>query len=253
MITHFLLDIEGTTCPVSFVSDVLFPYATQHLTTYIHDNRNQNAIQTLIHNTWQEWANDTTEESQQLFQSLDHDQREKSESICIYLQHLISVDRKSTALKDIQGLIWRQGYRDGLLVSDLFPETTECLKHWVETGIQVSSYSSGSIEAQKQLYAHTKDGDLCPLFREWFDTHTGPKRKASSYELITKELKTKPKKIAFISDNHLECHAARQAGLHTLFSQRQGNPDQDPAGHITIQSLCEVMSVLKPHLMPPIS
>ncbi|WP_413442254.1 acireductone synthase [Synechococcus sp. MIT S1220] len=248
MIKHILLDIEGTTCPVSFVSDILFPYASKHLNTFIQDNSNQDHCAKLINEAWEEWENDSTETSRQLLNKLGDKQTYKNDSICIYLQHLINVDRKSTALKEIQGLIWKEGYKEGLLVSELFPETTDCLKQWAKKGFQLSTYSSGSIEAQKQLYKNTKAGDLCPLFSGWFDTHTGPKRERSSYALIAEQLNALPEEIVFISDSHLECNAALQAGLRTLFSKRQGNPDQDPAGHTTIQSLREVMAFLKPHL-----
>ena len=248
MIKHILLDIEGTTCPVSFVSDVLFPYASKHLNAFIQDNSEQEHCAKLINEAWEEWENDTTETSRQLFEQLDHEHNNKLENICVYLQHLIKVDRKSTALKDIQGLIWSEGYKEGRLVSELFPETTDCLKQWFKAGIQLSTYSSGSIAAQKQLYETTKEGDLRMLFSGWFDTHTGPKKERSSYALIAEQLNAQPEEIVFISDSHLECNAAQQAGMRTLFSQRQGNPDQDPAGHTTIHSLNEVIGLLKPHL-----
>ncbi|MDA7431604.1 acireductone synthase, partial [Synechococcus sp. AH-601-O20] len=35
MISHILLDIEGTTCPVSFVTETLFPYAKSELKSFL--------------------------------------------------------------------------------------------------------------------------------------------------------------------------------------------------------------------------
>ena len=95
-----------------------------------------------------------------------------------YLKHLISIDKKSTALKDLQGKIWEHGYN---LKSQLFPETAECLREWREQGLTLSVYSSGSIQAQKLLYRHSPAGDLEKLFSHWFDTHTGPKKSTESY------------------------------------------------------------------------
>ena len=151
-----------------------------------------------------------------------------------------AIDKKSTALKDLQGKIWEHGYRNGELKSQLFPETAECLREWREQGLTLSVYSSGSIQAQKLLYRHSPAGDLEKLFSHWFDTHTGPKKSAESYTKIAEQLHSSPNKIWFVSDNGAECDSARLAGMHTLFSLRDGNPDRDPRDHTVVQSLREV-------------
>ena len=153
---------------------------------------------------------------------------------------MISIDKKSTALKDLQGKIWEHGYNNGDLKSQLFPETAECLREWREQGITLSVYSSGSIQAQKLLYRHSPAGDLEKLFSHWFDTHAGPKKSTESYIKIAEQLGSSPNKIWFVSDNGAECDSARSAGMHTLFSLRDGNPDRDPRDHTVVQSLREV-------------
>ena len=157
-----------------------------------------------------------------------------------YLRHLISIDKKSTALKDLQGKIWEHGYINGELKSQLFPEAAECLHQWHKQGLTLSVYSSGSIQAQKLLYRHSSNGDLEDLFSHWFDTHTGPKKSTGSYTAIAKRLDSSPNNIWFVSDNGAECDSARSAGMHTLFSLRDGNPDCDPRDHMVIKSLHEV-------------
>ena len=157
-----------------------------------------------------------------------------------YLKYLISIDKKSKALKDLQGKIWEHGYSIGELKSQLFPESAECLRKWHEQGLTLSVYSSGSIQAQKLLYKHSPAGDLEKLFSHWFDTHTGPKKSAESYTKIAEQLHSSPNKIWFVSDNGAECDSARSAGMHTLFSLRDGNPDHDPRDHTVVQSLREV-------------
>ena len=157
-----------------------------------------------------------------------------------YLKLLISIDKKSTALKDMQGKIWEHGYNIGELKSQLFPETAQCLRKWHEQGLTLSVYSSGSIRAQRLLYRHSTAGDLEELFSHWFDTHTGPKKSTESYTTIAEQLHSSPNKIWFVSDNGAECDSAHSAGMHTLFSLREGNPDRDPRGHTVVQSLREV-------------
>ena len=241
---HLLLDIEGTTCPVSFVSDILFPFAKQELSSYIKKHWNKRTNNNPIQEATAEWKNDQSAESSRLKKELDQQQINEIDGLIQYLKHLISIDKKSTALKDIQGKIWEYGYMNGELKSQLFPETAECLRQWHKQGWALSVYSSGSIQAQQLLYRHSPAGNLENLFSHWFDTRTGPKKSTESYTTIAKHLHTSPNNIWFVSDNGAECDAARSAGMQTLFSLRDGNPDRDPRDHMVIESLREVSTHL---------
>ena len=237
---HLLLDIEGTTCPVSFVSDVLFPFAKQELSHYIKQHWDESPHKKPIQAAKKEWLNDRSTESVQIKRQVIKGESEEMDGLIQYLKHLISIDKKSTALKDLQGKIWEHGYKNGELKSQLFPETSECLREWREQGLTLSVYSSGSIQAQKLLYRHSPAGDLEKFFSHWFDTHTGPKKSTESYTTIAEQLHSSPNKIWFVSDNGAECDSARSAGMHTLFSLRDGNPDRDPRDHTVVQSLRDV-------------
>ena len=237
---HLLLDIEGTTCPVSFVSDILFPFATKHLSSYIKQHWNKNSQDKAIQEANEEWSADHSAESMRIKKQLSQGEIQEIDGLIQYLKHLISIDKKSTALKDLQGKIWEYGYNNGELKSVLFPETAECLRQWHEQGLTLSVYSSGSIQAQKLLYRHSTNGNLEGFFSQWFDTNTGPKKSTESYTVIAQEINCPPDNIWFASDNGAECDAARSAGMHTLFSLRDGNPDRDPRDHLVIESLCEV-------------
>lgn len=243
--THLLLDIEGTTCPITFVSDVLYSYAKEELSEFILNHRDQPSMQALLNETWKEWHNDPDPASQNLLKAAhtDHDNT-NHRAITQYLEHLISTDRKSTPLKDLQGKIWKEGYESGRIKTTLFPETTRMLRTWRDKGLQLAVYSSGSVTAQQLLFRYTNEGDIRSLFCGWFDTHTGNKKDADSYRLISEALNTAPSDITFISDSQAECNAAAEAGLSTLFSLRPGNPHQDPGGHRVISVLDEVMAML---------
>ena len=241
---HLLLDIEGTTCPVSFVSDILFPFAKQEISQYIRLHWDTNNGSSAIQEAKNEWSNDQSSESMQLKKQVNLAQIDEAEGLIQYLQHMISIDKKSTALKDLQGKIWEHGYNKGELKSELFPETAECLRQWHEQKLTLSVYSSGSIHAQKLLYRHSSEGNLEALFSHWFDTHTGPKKSLRSYTTIAHQLNSNPDNVWFVSDNVMECDAARAAGMHTLFSLRDGNPDRDPKDHKVIESLRQVSAFL---------
>ena len=241
---HLLLDIEGTTCPVTFVSETLFPFAERELSHYVTEHELDGSQNRSIQDARREWGKDQSAESLRLKKQLSEQQINEAEGLIQYLKHLISIDRKSTALKDLQGQIWEHGYRKGELKSELFPETAECLRQWHQQKITLSVYSSGSVHAQKLLYRHSSSGNLEALFSHWFDTHTGPKKSSESYTIIAKELNSSPKNIWFISDNGEECNAAREAGMNTLFSLRDGNPDREPRDHRVIESLHAVSAHL---------
>jgi len=216
-VDHVVLDIEGTTCPVSFVSTVLFPYAAARLESYLADTSDKPEVQQLLEAVRQARAVDPAAAAAGLDCS-------STSPVVPYLQWLIKADRKLTALKDLQGMIWADGYATGALQGPLFPDVAPALRRWQRQGLSLSVYSSGSVKAQQLLYGHSSAGDLRPLFSHWFDTRLGPKDDCSSYAAIAEQLKSAPERVLFISDANAELIAARAAGLRVVFSDRPGNP-----------------------------
>lgn len=221
----YLLDIEGTCLPVSFVYQSLFPYARQQLLA---------------------GATLTEAEVAGLNQERKADPDAPTGDIN-YLLWLMDQDRKSTALKSVQGRLWKSGFHSGQLVAPLYDDVSLALRRWQSQGHNVAIFSSGSIEAQQLLFAHTSSGDLTPLLSRFFDTTTGPKKQAPSYAAIAASLNTPPAEIVFISDIVEELDAARSAGLHTFLTLRPGNTPQPPSTHSAILSFNE----LDPETEPP--
>jgi enolase-phosphatase E1 len=233
-IRHLLLDIEGTTCPVHFVGEVLFPYASAQMVPDLREHQEEEEIHRLLVELQTCWMQETEPEAIALRDATADGQGVQGvvgvEGMGRYLQWLIARDRKLTPLKDLQGRIWEQGYRKGHLVAPLYADVPEALLRWHGKGLQLAVYSSGSIQAQQLLYGHTEKGDLRPLFTHWFDTHSGAKNQASSYRNIAASMLAEPHTILFISDFTAELEAAGAAGLDVLFSDREGNPRRDPKG-----------------------
>ena len=121
MISHILLDIEGTTCPVSFVTETLFPYAQSALKDFLERHKDDASISRLINNAEDEWMQDQDEESTTLRQQSEKTQQAKYLRVEAYLQLLIALDKKSTTLKDIQGKVWKEGYTTCLLYTSPSP------------------------------------------------------------------------------------------------------------------------------------
>ena len=239
MIRAILLDIEGTTCPVDFVSLTLFPFAQKNLNAALKTRSSDAEMDALVHEAINEWLTDSDPVSQTML-SQTTQKPPSTREVENYLQHLIESDRKSTALKELQGIIWKQGYASGALKSDLFQDVRPQLDYWKHNGITLAVYSSGSIQAQKLLYANTSEGDLTDRFSHWFDTRTGPKLVQQSYESIARKIGLPADQILFISDHPGECDAARQSGMKAVFCLRKGNPHQDPGNHTLIQQLTDI-------------
>jgi enolase-phosphatase E1 len=224
-ITHLLLDIEGTTCPVSFVAEVLFPYARAAIPEFLNSHKHDPNIQQLAEDVELAWRRDTAPEAVALHQ--DCSERHGMARIAPYLQQLIDRDVKLTALKDLQGRIWRAGYANGALVAPLFSDVAESLHRWHQEGFILGVYSSGSVAAQQLLYGYSTAGDLRPLFSHWFDTRIGSKQEPESYTAIAHQMKVAAQQLLFISDSISELEAASAAGMAVLFSDREGNPGRD--------------------------
>lgn len=224
-IRALLLDIEGTTTPVNFVYEKLFPYAAAHLEQFLKTSLEESDRKQLRKEYEQETASDLPLLSDPPFE---------------YLRWLMHLDRKSRGLKSIQGKIWKSGYENGELRGELFPDVPKAFEKWLEARLGIYIYSSGSVPAQRLIFNHSVFGDLTPFISGYFDTAVGPKRASSSYETIAKLIGLEPRQMLFVSDIAEELTAAQEAGFAVLLSVRPGNKEQ--AGEWSrIQSFDEIL------------
>ena len=226
-----LLDIEGTTTPIDFVHKILFPYAKEKIAEYVRENFTELA---------DEIAALKKEHAEDILYKGQFDET-SPESVSHYLKFLIDIDRKSTPLKTLQGKIWQQGYENGALKGEVFADVPAAFERWQSEGKKIAIYSSGSVLAQKLIFANSTAGDLTKFISEYFDTTTGAKRDTESYKKIAEALKLAPADILFISDVPAELDAARIAGLSTALSLREGNAEltEEPT-HRIIQIFDEI-------------
>jgi len=212
-VSAILLDIEGTTTPIAFVYDVLFPYARAHVREYLRDAPDADAINFLK----QEWRVDADHGEGPAFSD------DSIGELAAYVEWLMDRDRKSPGLKRLQGLVWERGYRDGELKGDVFADVPRALERWRKAGINTAIYSSGSVLAQHLLFSTTGFGDLTPLLSGFFDTSSGAKTSAESYRRIGAALGFSAAQMLFVSDVAAELDAARSAGCQVVLCVRPGN------------------------------
>lgn len=234
-----LLDIEGTTTPVEFVYDVLFPYARRNARDFIKRNLPVGKICDDIALLQQEHANDLQQKlDPPSWQDATADSQ--GESIVAYIHWLMDRDRKSTALKSLQGKIWEAGYLSGELRGEVYEDVATAFARWWQQNKRITIFSSGSVFAQKLLFGNSTAGDLTGFIEKYFDTTVGPKMQADSYRRIATESHTSAPEILFISDVTAELDAAQRAGMWTALCVRPGRPQPDSSGHPVIHTFAVV-------------
>jgi enolase-phosphatase E1 len=218
VIRTIVTDIEGTTSSISFVKDVLFPYAYKRLPAFIETHGDKPEVQHWLHEAAKEEG------------IVEAPRQEVIELLLRWIRE----DRKSTALKALQGMIWQEGYEGGDYQAHVYPEVSAALHAW-------RVYSSGSVPAQKLFFRYSDAGDLTPMFSGYFDTETGPKRERRSYELIAEAIGEQPAHILFLSDIVEELDAARDAGLRTGWLLREPLEMPDAPRHPAYRSFDDIV------------
>jgi len=226
-VTVFLTDIEGTTSSISFVKDVLFPFARERLADFVEAHGDDPEVQAQLASVREEANVNASDVVSVLLQWMDE-------------------DRKATPLKALQGMIWRQGYEAGSLRSHMYADAVDGLRRLHAAGVALAVYSSGSVPAQKLLFGYSDHGDLSPLFSGWFDTRVGAKKESASYARIASELSAEPGAILFASDVEAELDAASDAGLETVQLVRPEDSTRPSTRHPTVASFEAILPEVRP-------
>jgi len=239
-IRGILLDIEGTTTPISFVHDVLFSYAREHVRDYLATHFAEAEVKTDVAGLRDEHAVDVEQGLQP--PPLTNETLDSAiDSLTKYIHWLIDRDRKSGPLKSLQGRIWKDGYLDGSLKAQVYADVTPALSRWQQAGLTINMFSSGSKLAQQLLFSHTERGDLTKFIDKYFDTTIGPKMDSSSYQRIAAALELAEREILFVSDALPELDAARTAGMETRWCVRSnGEGPESAPNHQIIRSFDEL-------------
>lgn len=238
-IRAILLDIEGTTTPLAFVHEVLFPFARERAADYLRAHADSPDLRRVLAHLRTEHAAESSNVSAPPVWVDDAGEATRRSALG-YVFWLMDRDRKSPALKELQGLIWDEGYRSGDLRGEVFDDVPAALERWSRAHLDVRIFSSGSVLAQQLLFRTTPAGDLTPLLRGYFDTAVGPKTSADSYAAIAAAIGVPPAHVVFLSDTVAELDAAHAAGLKTRLAVRPGNSAPPPHSHALIRNFDEI-------------
>ena len=168
MIRAILTDIEGTTTSISFVVDVLFPYAYERMADFVAAHGDEPEVKAQLDAVRAETGEELSDAE-----------------VVATLRRWIDEDRKATPLKNLQGMLWEAGYHNGDFTGHVYTDAVTKLREWHKAGLKLYVYSSGSVKAQQLIFGFSDAGDLTPLFSGYFDTRIGHKREADAYRAIT--------------------------------------------------------------------
>jgi enolase-phosphatase E1 len=211
-----LCDIEGTTTPISFVHDVLFPYARVRIASFLETHADDDEVRAIV---------DALRSEMRAAGGEQH-----GADVVEYLESLMDADRKSGPLKALQGRIWQEGYAIGELRGEVYPDVPYAFARWTSAGVRVAIFSSGSVLAQQLIFGRSTAGDLTALLSAYFDTRVGAKGEPDSYRRIVDALGAAAGRVLFLSDVVAELTAARKAGLQTLLLVRPPGSMPDASG-----------------------
>jgi enolase-phosphatase E1 len=215
----------------------LFGYARDRVSGFVERHWNDPEIRADVARLEAEHAAETSQPAPPPW-------RRNAAAVVAYAHWLMDRDRKSTGLKSLQGKIWEEGYGSGDLRGELYPDVPPALERWSQRGIDIAIFSSGSVQAQRSLFANTSAGDLTRLIRSYFDTTTGPKTVPESYARVAAALERSPSEVLFVSDVKAELDAARAAGMRTALCLR--TPESAPASgaHLVIEAFDQLNPLL---------
>jgi len=222
-----VFDVEGTTTPITFVKEKLFPYVKDNVEKYLTEKfEDAETIKDVT--ALRELAKKDKEGSKDgVVEIPDADAGKEAviKAVVANVRWQMDGDRKSTELKQLQGHMWRQAYESGDVRGEVFEDVPPMLRMLSEEGFALYVYSSGSVEAQKLLFSNTSEGDMTDVFTNYFDTSVGAKTDSESYKKIAAEIKVPAEEVLFLTDLPEEAEAAVAAGLRSALVIRPGNAD----------------------------
>ncbi|XP_066136361.1 enolase-phosphatase E1 isoform X2 [Saccopteryx bilineata] len=226
-VTVILLDIEGTTTPIAFVKDILFPYIKENVKDYLQTHWEEEECQQDVSLLRKQAEEDSLLDGAVPIPAASEngadDLQQTIQAVVDNVCWQMSLDRKTTALKQLQGHMWRAAFTAGRVKAEFFEDVVPAVRKWREAGMKVYIYSSGSVEAQKLLFGHSTEGDILELVDGHFDTKIGHKVESESYRKIANSIGCSTNNILFLTDVTREASAAEEADVHVAVVVRPGN------------------------------
>lgn len=128
------------------------------------------------------------------------------------------------------------------LVTELYSDVHRAFEQWIEAGVAIHVYSSGSKTSQQALFKHSTCGDLTPFIGHFFDLSIGLKNDPNSYTNIAREIGLPPNRCLFLTDIAAETRAALSAGMASVVLVRPDSLEK-PESLVDIVVASDLLSV----------
>jgi len=242
-----LLDIEGTTTPITFVHDKLLGYVKENLKEYLSSRFESEEVQADVDALRVQAASDKEAgvEGAVEIAAKEEELEKVVQSVVDNVAWQMENDRKSDSVKQLQGHMWRDAYKTGKVQGEVFDDVVDALKAFKAADLRVFSYSSAPADTQKLLFGYSEKGDLSEFFAGNFDSSTGAKTEKESYTAVAGEIDVSPAEVLFVTDLPREAAPAAEAGVKVAVIVRDGNTaltEEEKSQYTVINSLSEVRS-----------
>jgi 2,3-diketo-5-methylthio-1-phosphopentane phosphatase len=222
-----LIDIEGTASPYPFVGEVMVPFAKERIPLLLNAPDEIAGLVSNLQLLREEYEQDLSAHNLP-YSPLD------------YITALMNEDRKSTALKRIQGIVWNNLFDTGQLVSQLFEDVPPALERWGAERLRTFVYSSGDADTQRRFFKFSNLGDQTQHIEGFFDTTIGAKTDPASYLRIAEKIGVDPNQILFVTDAPKELIPSDSVGYVVRFANRAGNVFSNENNFPAISSFDEI-------------
>uniref|UniRef100_H0WKV4 Enolase-phosphatase 1 n=1 Tax=Otolemur garnettii TaxID=30611 RepID=H0WKV4_OTOGA len=223
-VTVILLDIEGTTTPIAFVKDTLFPYIKENVKEYLQTHWEEEECQqdvSLLRKQAEEDAHlDGAVPIPAASGNGVDDLQETIQAVVDNVCWQMSVDRKTTALKQLQGHMWRGAFTAGRMKAEYVLMLAQTF-HQPQT--QICFSKNRGVRQRGLVYSEFFLLLSVQLVDGHFDTKIGHKVESESYRKIASSIGCSTNNILFLTDVTPEASAAEEADVHVAVVVRPGN------------------------------
>ncbi|XP_013397492.2 enolase-phosphatase E1 [Lingula anatina] len=240
-----LLDVEGTTSPISFMKNEVNQYVTENIQEYLTKNWESEELQNVITSLREQAQQDKEAGTEGVVEvkAADDPQEEVIASITENLKWQMSQEKATTAACQLQSQILREAFKMEKMKGKLFDDVVPALKEVATDSRQVYLFSTTSMDVQKLLFTYSAQGDNSKCLSGFFDSKVGAKTEMESYKNIINDIGVKPEETLYVTDMPAEAQAAGKAGIGVFLLNRPENPalsQDDLKDYNVISSLTEL-------------
>lgn len=223
-----LLDIDGTCMPISFFPNQMCPYLPNKLRHYVASHIDTGVMEDIIKRLRVEYQRKIPKDLEYRVEVSEYTGSNGAKVMQeIYTCYMAQADegKKSDTVLALAWLVWLDGFSQGALKGEVFPDVPHALERWKKERIQICTVSSMMSLGQQLLFTCSNFGNLDELIDGYLCTKDIDANKSNKkcFQAICDRLSVQPKELIFLTDAGKEAVAAKEAGCRSILVERPGN------------------------------